>query len=69
MMTTVLKWLVLLVLAAIVGTFFCNVFEGLVDNVWLARGIECLVAGLTGAVFYHYVIQTSKEAGQKLANN
>ncbi|WP_164682198.1 hypothetical protein [Streptococcus hyointestinalis] len=61
MMTTVLKWFVLLVLAAIVGTFFCNVFEGLVaNNVWLARGIGCLVAGLTGAVFYHYVIQTSK---------
>lgn len=59
-MTTVLKWFVLLVLAAIVGTFFSNIVEGFANNVWLARGIGCLVAGLTGAVFYHYVIQTSK---------
>lgn len=40
--------------------FFCNIAEGFANNVWLARGIGCLVAGLTGAVFYHYVIQTSK---------
>lgn len=40
--------------------FFSNIVEGLVANIWLARGIGCLVAGLTGAVFYHYVIHTSK---------
>lgn len=59
-MITVLRWFVLLVLAAIVGTLFSNIVEGLVANIWLAHGIGCLVAGLTGAVFYHYVIQTSK---------
>lgn len=58
MTKTILKWIVLMVLSSILGTFFCNIFESLFENVWLARSIGCLVAGITGVVFDNYFIKT-----------
>ena len=51
----ILKWAILIIVPVGIGTFVdVNVLEKLDINVWLARGIGCLITVIIGLILHHY---------------
>ena len=53
-----LNWIIMIVVSVGVGTFIdVNVLEKVALNVWLSRGIGCLVAVATALILYHFLLK------------
>ncbi len=58
-----LKWIIMIVVSVGVGTFIdVNVLEKVDLNVWLSRGIGCLITVVIALILYHFLLKekTSK---------
>ena len=50
-----IKWIIMVVLAVGIGTFISLNILGKIDmNVWMTRGIGCLVTVISALIIYHY---------------
>ncbi len=50
-----IKWIVMFVVSIGIGTFIdVNILEKLNINVWLSRGIGCLVTVIIALIMYHF---------------
>lgn len=53
-----IKWILLYVISVGVGTFVdVKILENLGLNVWLSRGIGCLITVVIGLTLYHFLLQ------------
>lgn len=52
--------IILCVVSAGVGTFICEILEKTSINVWLGRGISCVVAVVLAIVLYKLLIKKVK---------
>jgi len=53
-----LKWVIVFVVSVGVGTFIdINVLEKMDINIWLSRGIGCLVTVIIGLIMYHFFLE------------
>ena len=60
-----IKWIIMVVVAVGIGTFVSVNILGKIDmNVWLTRGIGCLIAVIIALVTYH-LFSGKKNRGEK----
>jgi len=53
----IIKWIILYIVSVGVGTFVdVNILEKMDINVWLSRGIGCLVTVIIALIMYHFFL-------------
>ena len=53
-----IKWIIMIVVSVGVGTFIdVNVLEKVALNVWLSRGIGCLVAVVVALILHRFLLK------------
>ena len=53
----IIKWIIMFVVSVGVGTFVdVNILEKMDINVWLSRGIGCLVTVIIALIMYHFFL-------------
>ena len=60
-----IKWIIMVVLAVGIGTFVSLNILGKIDmNVWLTRGIGCLITVISALIIYHYFLGRKNRGGK-----
>ena len=55
---SMMKWLIMFIVSISVGTFVDeSILEKMNINVWLSRGIGCLIAVIIALTMYHYLLE------------
>jgi hypothetical protein len=49
-----IKWILLIFLSTSIGTFVNRIMENININIWLSRGIGCLVSVIVAILLYKY---------------
>ena len=53
----IIKWIILYIVSVGVGTFVdVSILEKMDINVWLSRGIGCLVTVIIALIMYHFFL-------------
>ncbi len=65
-----LKWIIMIVVSVGVGTFIdVNVLETAGLNVWLSRGIGCLIAVVVALILDYFLLKEKTNDSKKRDNS
>jgi hypothetical protein len=57
-----LYWIILIIVSVGIGTFFdVNVLEKMDINIWVSRGIGCLISAIAALILYHFLLKKYRQ--------